>query len=153
MAQGIGVRRTQYSFDTQTELEDGAGAITTSAVGSTAALDIGGGGQPNAAMIYADLVVDVSAIDTTTGDETYELILEGSDSPTFASGIEELGRMHLGGTTGLNGGQDIASDAGRYVIAVANERNGRTYRFVRLNFVVAGTTPSITCTAFLFMRV
>ena len=153
MAQGHGVRRTNYVVDTQTELEDGAGAITTSAVGSTASFDLGGLDQTNAAVVYGDLVVDVSAIDATTGDELYELILEGSTSSTFASGIEEVARMHLGGTTGLNGGQDIASGTGRYVVSFSNERNGRTYRYVRLNFVLSGTTPSITCTAFLAKRV
>ena len=156
MTQGLGLRRTQQTIDTQTQLQDSA-AISTSQTGEIATvaqiLDLGGGGQNNAPLVYFDVVLDVSAIDATTGDELYEIILEGSTSSSFASGIEEVGRLHLGGATGLNGGQDVVSAAGRYVIACCNERNGNTYRYLRINFVLSGTSPSITTTAYALMRV
>ena len=157
MAQGNGLRRTQQTLDTQTQIADDTAAVTASGAakvgGSAKILDLGGGDQPNAPIVWGDLQWDISAVDVTTGDEQYDLILEGSNSSTFASGIDELVRIHIGGTTGAVGGRDVVATTGRYVVAFSNEKNGTTYQYVRGYFVLAGTTPSVTSTAHLLLRV
>ena len=136
MTQGQGLRRTNAVIDTQTILKAAALEATTD-VGDI--LDLGGGDQPNAPVIYFDVIHDVSAIEIATGDEIYTMILEGSTSATFASDIEELGSIQIGDGSTLLGNTDVDSDAGRYAMPCSNERNGRTYRYVRLAFVIAGT--------------
>lgn len=151
MAQGIGVRQTNYLVDTQLILKAAGAAQTASANGSLI-LDLGGSGQDFTPMVHFSMMVDVSAIDVTTGDESYRLILEGSDSDTFASAIEPLCEVSLGGAgAGLPANGDVASDTGRYVVKGCNLRNEHTYRYARLTWVIAGTTPSITFVAGLTM--
>lgn len=135
-------RLSSFIFDSILELEDGAAAITASGAGSSI-LDLG------AARVSGHIVVDVSAIDTVTGDEVYSIIAELSDSVTFASGIENVAFVQLGGTTGALGNRDVVSDVGRYVIGFQNQVDANQYRYVRLWFEVVGTSPSITCQAYL----
>lgn len=142
MSQGIGVRRTNYTVDTQTELAPSA-AVTATGNGPNI-VDLGGGGQANAPFVMFDWHVNVSAIDVASTDEIYTIRLEGSNSASFASGIEELASMTLSAAAAAPGNGDVGSDAGRYTVTGSNERNGRTYRYVRLHNTVAGTTPSIT---------
>jgi hypothetical protein len=93
-------------------------------------------------------VIDVSALDVTTGDESYRFVIVGSDNVDFSTGDqEELQEIHIGGATALRG--DVASDVGRYILPIRNKRNTRSYRFVRLEWVIAGTSPSITFAAFI----
>lgn len=120
----------------------GAVAVTTD---HPIILDLGGTG-----LSPASLVVDVSAIDTVTGDESYRIVLEGSPDALFgtAANIATIAEITLGGATGA-APMGIADVTGRYMIPVRNERNGVTYRYLRLRTVVAGTTPTITFIAFL----
>lgn len=146
MAQGHGVRRSNFIVDDSLSLH--ASAAETATGDSALIVDLGGGDQPDSPVMFFDVAVDVSAIDAVTGDESYRLILEGSSSATFASDIETLAELSLyGGGTALLANSDVASDVGRYVICGSNERNGRTYRYVRLTWVIAGTTPSVTFAA------
>ncbi|AOG04134.1 hypothetical protein [Bosea sp. RAC05] len=82
-----------YTFDAALELKD-AGAVTASAAaqvgGSAKILDVGN------AQFEAMLIVDVTAMDVANADERYEIILQGSNSSTFASGIENLAAIELG---------------------------------------------------------
>lgn len=151
MAQGIGVRHTNYIVDDALALL-AAGAAQTASGDSPLIVDLGGGDQPYSPIVNFAMMIDVTAIDVTTGDEEYRLILEGSDSATFASGIEPLCEASLGGAgVGLPANGDVASDIGRYVVPGCNLKNEHTYRYVRLTWVISGTTPSITLTANLGM--
>ena len=135
--QGKGVRRTQQVVDANLILKV-AGLIAATANGAVI-IDLGGGGQLTMPMVHMDWVNDVTAIETATGDEHYTVRLEGSNSATFASGIEVLDTLELGHATPQLGNTDVTADAGRYVKSVANERNGRTYRYLRLHTTVVGT--------------
>lgn len=135
-------RLSGYIFDSLLELEDGAAAITADGAGS-AILDLGAG------RVVGDIVIDVSAMDLTTGDEQYNIIAEVSDSATFASGIEQACAIQIGGATTPLGNRDLASDVGRYVLSFQNQLNDRVYRYLQLHVDVGGTTPSITFKAYL----
>ena len=137
MSQGKGTRRTNETYDTLLELK-AAGLVAASAAGSLI-LDLGGGGQTWPAVWFGDLIVDVSAIEVASLDEGFTIVLSGSSSPTFASGIEEIARLTIGSVVGMGAAATVVSDIGRYVIPVCNERNGRTYRYFRIFTIVAGT--------------
>lgn len=134
-----------YPFDIQTLLKD-AGAITADAAaqvgGQAQILDLG------AARTDAIVVVDVTAIDISSADENYRLVLQGSNSPTFASGIQNLAILELGATAARPGG---AADSlvGRYELMFTNEQADLTFRYARMYTDVTGTTPSINYTAFM----
>lgn len=136
-------RLTGYIFDSLLELEDGAAAITADGAGS-AIVDLGA-----SVHVTGDIVIDVSAFDVVTGDEQVTIIAELSDSPTHASGIEPACALLLGGATTPLGNRDVVTDVGRYILPFNNVLNTRAYRFLQLHFDVTGTTPSITCFAYL----
>lgn len=121
-------------------------AVTSSADG-TLILEVGAG------LIDALLIAIVTAIDTASADEAYTIILEGSPDATFgtAANIVALGRLALGAATPI-APQGAATAAGVYTTAVRNEQNGTIYPYLRIRTVVAGTTPTITYTAFLAPR-
>lgn len=136
-------RLTGYIYDADLELEDGLAAIIADGEGS-AIVDLGA-----SVHVTGDIVVDVSAIDLVTGDEQYTIIAELSDDSGHASGIEPMGALLLGGVTASLGNRDVASTVGRYILPFNNQMNDRVYRYLRLHFDVGGTTPSITCVAYL----
>ncbi|TCR64690.1 hypothetical protein [Bosea sp. BK604] len=136
-----------YTFDALLQLKD-AGAITSSAAaqvgGQAKILDMGAG------RFDGTVVVNVSAIDIVSNDEEYNIIIQGSNSSSFASGIENLAMLNLGATEVRDGGaQD--SVPGQYEIGVTNEQADTVYRYIRAYTFIAGssTTPSINYTAFL----
>lgn len=134
-----------YTFDALTQLKD-AGAITSSAAAQVASankiLDMGAG------RFDGTVVIDVSAIDISSTNEIYDIVIQGSNSASFASGIENLAQMNLAATAARDGGAQN-STVGRYEIGVTNEQADVVYRYVRAYTVCAGTTPSINYTAFL----
>lgn len=122
---------TTYPYDVNLALHVSA-AITATGVGSVAYFDVGG-----AYRFPAVAVVNVTASDFTTGDETYDVIIEGAAASSFAT-IKQLGSMTiLGGVTG------------RFTILFDNDQGGTVYQFIRVKFTLAGTTPSITSDVFL----
>lgn len=133
-----------YNFDRLLQLKD-AGAVTSSAAaqvgGSAAVLDMG------AARFDAVARINVAAI-TTGADNAYDIIVQGSNSPTFASGIENLASLNLGNTAVRDGGAQT-SGPGIYELPVTNEQADTVYRYIRIYTKVAGTSPSINFDAFL----
>lgn len=115
-------------FDAEMLLEDAAG-VTQTADYDGATKDLGPGyapggiGQPTAA------VVQVSALDTANGDETYSFVLEESDD----------------GSTWSSAGPVIAVTA----TGALSVPGFLSKRYCRLKLAVAGTTPSITYQAHL----
>ena len=142
------VNRENRTIDTLLLMEDGAAAITATEVNEGGIYDTGSA----VAKFVADLMVHVTAIDIASNDELYSLELQGSTSATFASGIENLATLHLGPNETLITDTDVDSTVGVYTVPFTNQVGGRMYRYVRLKIVVAGTTPSITYTAYLTKR-
>jgi hypothetical protein len=134
-----------YTFDADLELKD-AGAITASAAalvdGAAKILDMG------AARFDGVVIVNVTALDIVSNDEEYDILVQGSNSSSFASGIENLAQLNLGATEVRQGGAQDTT-IGIYEIGVTNEQNDTVYRYVRLYTAIAGATPSINYTAFL----
>lgn len=139
------------TFDALTLLKD-AGAVTASGTGqvggSARIIDLAGDPSgtslpPTAGMGAApdtpgEVLVDVSAADGTDGNETYEVYVEVSTSPTFASGNLIVGRVPVPrGATGV----------GRYLIPYSNWQNRTYYRYVRVGHTLGGTTPSLNYVA------
>lgn len=97
------------------------------------------------------LVFDVTVMDQTTTDEVYNFFLLGSNSSTFASGIEMLGHMQMGDAVAATRASiaDVDSILGRHVMPFTNERAGVIYDYLEIDYVPAGTTPIMTVTIFI----
>ena len=130
------------AVDDDFQLEDAAAAITASGAGSTI-IDLGAGVE----LMLGDIFIAVSALDTVTGNEGYRINLEGSMSATFASGVVELCDLSIGGATDARVNGDVLATVGNYALPFRTEQDDVNYRYLRLFFVLSGTTPSITCTA------
>ena len=127
-------KRPQGTFDAIMEFKD-AGLVAASAAATVAGaaqiVECGTG------LFKADMVIEASAIEVDTGDERYTIIIQGSNSATFANTIVPLGGMELGvDVANLKSADDTP---GRYVVPFQNERNGTFYRYLRVYTVVAGT--------------
>jgi len=130
-------------FDALHQLQDDAAAITSSGngtVGGPAKIaDLGGG-----AVFRGLAVVDVNAMSTANADISYRIQIQGSTSSSFASGVVVLGELLLGGATGT--GESAASSIAtqkRYLVPFWNVKYGTVFQYVRVRFVLAGTSPSL----------
>lgn len=155
-----------YTLDADTILQD-AVSISASAAGQVASvarvIDFGrtdaGTGVVNVAYTTFDMIVDVRAIDSTTGDETYAFILQlcndtNANGTLFeaADAVVNRGILHIGdGAAGGAGGAAIAAtntddvySLGRYTLGMSNRFGPTLYRYARLFMVLTGTTPIIT---------
>lgn len=134
---------SQFTYDNALLIRATGAAITSTETGSVI-LDVGAG------LFGGFLVADITAIDTTTGDEAYSLMLEGSPDAAFgtAGNIRVVSELRIGGAT-FTTPNGAADGVGRFAIPFRNERNGTTYRYLRLYTLIAGTSPSITFSAFL----
>lgn len=138
--------RHSYTYDAALQLKD-AGLVAASAAaqvgGSNKIIDVG------LAFLSAVVVIQVSAIEIATGNEEYDIVLQGSNSSSFASGIENLAAIQLG-ATGSRDGSAIDSLVGSYRLPFFNVQNDVAYRYLRLYTVAAGTIASgINYTAFI----
>lgn len=118
-------------------LEDGAAVITASRNGR-----VGGSNRifDTVAGSWAGfLIFDAIAIDTASGNETYTIRLEVSNSPTFATGVVEINSLSV-------------MAAGQQAVLFDNTVNGTVYRYVRIRFALAGTTPSLTLVSWLIAK-
>jgi hypothetical protein len=135
----------QFTYDNLLLLKD-AGAVTATGVGQVSAsnriLDLGSGSYHRGSVI-----IDVTAIDIASGDELYRLELQGSTSPSFASGIRALATVILGHSSVVPGG--TSSTVGAQIVPFATEYQGVLYRYARMAHTLSGTTPSINYTAYL----
>ena len=151
-----------YSFDINLSLSDNAAAYTTNGFsqvsGADGVVDLGGnqGTSPvQQARIDAVCVVDVTALDATTTDESYRLILAVSNDPTFANGkaVVAVETEIAGGVLsvlGLGGaGVTGTGTTGRYELMFTNQIAGVIYQYAKLFNVVSGTTPIINYDAFI----
>lgn len=128
-----------YTYDASQVLK-AAGAVTASAASGSTPINVGAGTYSGVA------VIDVTAL-TVGADNVYDIVIQGSDSSTFASGIENLAVLNLGNTAVRAGGAQT-STVGRYELPFTNEQNGNTYAYIRAYTRVAGTTPSVNYSAY-----
>jgi len=119
-------------------VHDGTAIVASGA--SSDVFDCGG------AAIRAELYLDVTAVDVTSGDELYQIFVECGDAVGFGGDIIRTGYIELGDSTVVIGGVDKTT--GVYAVPFTNTLNGVAYPFVRLYVEVGvSTTPSITMTA------
>lgn len=143
---------SQFQYDSSLLLK--AAALVAATANGTLELDLGAG------LVNGFVVVDATAVEIDSNDESYEIILQGSTVAGFgtAAAIAPLAMMTIcdkastRGAAGVigNGTDDVA---GRYVIPFRNERNGTIYRYVRIRTVVVGTIAAgINYSAFIAKR-
>lgn len=144
-----------YSFDANLEVSDNAAAYTASGYlqkgGADGLIDLGGnqGTSPvQSARIDAMLILDVTAIDLTSGNETYQIDVLGCNDSAFGSNVQCLAGIQLGKGASLRNANSIDSVAGRYELGFTNQAGGNLYEYVKVYLTVGGTTPSINIEAF-----
>jgi len=135
----------QYTYDNNLALKD-AGLVAASAAaqvgGAAKIVDLGAG------RVEGAVVIDVSAIETDTGDEKYELELQLSNDAAFAAGnvVAEVVKLGDSSTTGSS----ADSGTGRREMPFTNEVAGTIYRYARMYTRIAGTIATgINYTAFI----
>jgi hypothetical protein len=131
------------TFDAALQLKD-AGAITATGAGQVASVarvvNLG------AAVMQGAFVVDISALDVTSADETYDIRLQVSSDPTFATDVTIAARV-VGGASAVTAGQDVMG-VGRMARPFNNiGEDGAPKAYARVYGVLGGTTPSINYTA------
>lgn len=144
-----------YSFDANLLLADNAAAYTVDGYsqvgGADGILDLGGNQNVTPAQqarIDAVLVIDVTAIDIASGDETYRLKVLACNDPAFASSVVQVGELCLGKGSALIPATQKDSVIGRYELLFCTEQANVKYEWVKFFIDVGGTTPSISLQAF-----
>jgi hypothetical protein len=130
-----------YTFDADLEMKDAylVAADAAATVDSVAKIaDVGD------AIFSGVLVIDVSAIETDSSNEVYRICVQGSNSSTFASGIENLAEKTLGHSSGAGMAGAQTSVVGRYLLPFVNTQRLTsttldTYRYIRVYTDVTGT--------------
>lgn len=132
---------SQFTYDANLLLK--AAAVVGATADGTLELDVGAG------LLEGYLVIDATAVEIDSNDESYEIVLQGSTVAGFgtAAAIAPLAMMTIcdkastRGAAGVlaNGTDDVA---GRYVVPFRNERNGTIYRYLRIKTIVVGTIAS-----------
>lgn len=136
------------TFDAALQLKD-AGAVTASGAATVGAVarvvNVGAG------VLSANLIVDIATLDVAGGDEAYDIRLQGSTDPTFATNVSILARVQSG--TGF--GQD-SFGVGRVSAPFQNtSESGEILPYLRAyhNIVPGAGTASINYQAFIGQRV
>lgn len=117
------------TFDYATIMK-AAGLVAASARATI--LDMG------AARFDGRAILDITACESATGDEKYEVEVQLSNSATFASGVFIACSAKFGDSSVTGETADTAVPR-RHVLAFMNELNGTTYRYVALYTRCAGT--------------
>lgn len=119
--------------DSKLEFSD-AQALTVTAV-STNVIPVSGNIGPGEPMAVA-VTVNVAA-DTTTGNETYQFVLQTATDAAFTTPVNLITTEAFDGTTLLEGAT--------FMVPLGSNN----LAFLRMNYVLAGTTPLITVDAHL----
>lgn len=123
------------TFDYNLRMKD-AGLVAASAAAQVSSadkiLDMG------AQRFDGRVLVDVTACEVGTGNERYVIMVQGSTSSSFASGVWNLGAVVLGDSSVSAETVDTAATR-HQEIAFCNEVNGVVYRYLRIYTIVEGT--------------
>lgn len=127
-----------------------AQAVTADAVG-TNVIDLSldrsiGNGEPMAVVF----VVDVAA-DQTTGDEDYTFEVEYASNAGQSTGRQLIGRrvFESGTPTAPAQDADLLVAGFKFAIPIPPTAISESDRYLGIRYDVTGTTPTITCTAYL----
>lgn len=134
--------RPTYTFDANLEMKD-AGLVASSAaatVDSAAKVLACGTG-----FFEGELVIDVTAIEVASGDELYNIAIQGSNDSGFSSGTEvELCVLNLGDSSVTL--SDTDNIVGRYTLPFNNRQgisstfpDGYCWPYLRVYTTVAGS--------------
>lgn len=110
-------------------------------VAASAAAQVGGVDKivdMGSARFDGRVIVDVTACEVASGNEKYTVIVQGSTSSTFATGIWNLAALPLGDSSVSLETVDTAATR-HQEIAFCNEVNGTVYPYIRLYTEVVGT--------------
>lgn len=136
-------------LDSQLEFSN-AQAVTADAVG-TNVIDLSlarsiGQGEPMGALF----VVEVAA-DQTTGDEDYTFDVEYATNAAQSTGRQLIGRrvFESGTPTAPAQNADLLIAGFSFVIPVPAVGPDEDARYLGIRYDVSGTTPTITCSAYL----
>lgn len=143
-----------------------ASAQTLTATGyinnTNAVIDLANGAATTwgAGRMIGWLALDITAIDMSSGDETYKIHLFGSNDSAFGNGNVELLAMH--DFAAAVAGRQVATILGIsptipptnlsgtvMALPFCNLMQRIVYRYLKLYAVIGGTTPSITLSAWL----
>lgn len=129
-------QRNDATFDYNLRMKD-AGLVA----GTGAAAQVGGVDKildMGAARFDGRVIIDTTAIEVDTGNELYQVIVQGSTDSAFGSGVITLGEQRFGdSSTTLETVDSVAAQ--RREIAFCNEVNGTIYRYIRIYTLIAGT--------------
>lgn len=137
--------QSTYTFDKELQLKD-AGLVAASAAatvgGDAKILDLGN------ARFNGVAVIDLAACEVATGDESYHIELQFSNSASFAS-TNIVGPVVKLGDSSVNFGSADTPATGRVELPFCNEYFGTKYRYMRAYTRVAGDIATgINYTAF-----
>ena len=123
----------------------GTGAVATNIVDLGVASSVGNG-EPMAVVFTVDV-----AADQTTGDEDYTFDLEYSSTADQSSGYVLMGRRAFESGTPAAPAQnaDLLVAGYSFAIPVPPTGAGDDERYLGVRYTLAGTTPTITVTAYL----
>lgn len=126
--------RKNFTVDDASLSLKAAGLIAASAAGSLIA-DLGAG------YVEGKLVIDVTALEVDTGDESYDIVLTLSPDSDFGTpaNVREGPSLNLGAATPKRTDCNAADVVGRYIVPFCNLHGSTIYRYARLYTVVAGT--------------
>lgn len=125
-------------FDALLQLYADAAAVAT-ATTTTGSLiaDLGDG------LVSGEMVIDINSLAVANADNIYTMILQGSNSATFANTIVDLCRVVVGHATAT--GESTSTSVAtfkRIIQGFTNTKLGVVYRYARFRFITAGTAPS-----------
>jgi hypothetical protein len=130
---------------------------TTGFVGSVT-LDLGGASLAGAGAGRTDGIwcLNVTALDLSSGDESYKLALLGSNDAAFNNGnVDMLAYRDFAAASAgriiptLMGASLNVAPFNEYIPFVTLRQARLIYRYARLHLTVGGTTPSITLLSWL----
>ena len=135
-------------LDAQNQFSDAQSLTTTGAVG-TNVIDLGsdrsiGTGEPMAVLFTVDV-----AADQTTGDEDYTFDVEYASDAGQTTGRQLIGRrvFESGTPTAPAQDADLLVAGYKFYIPIPPTVLSESERYLGIRYVLAGTTPTITCTA------
>jgi hypothetical protein len=118
--------------------------------GAPKQIDIGQG------RVLGEWAINITAMDQTTGDESYTFHLLGSNDVAWANGnVEILQSQNFGGASGrlfatipgatpAPGATAYGPVGTRDQFPFVNMKSGIVYRYLRCYAVIGGTSPSVT---------
>jgi hypothetical protein len=147
-------------FDIATAFANNQTLTVTGDLGPNTQLDIGGpvplpgGVGSGAGRTDGIWVINITAMDFASADESYRFHLLGSNDVAFGNGNVDLLGFHdfaaasAGRIIPTLMGASLAAPTRVYVPFVT-VRQGLVYRYLRCRAVIAGTTPSLTLSSWL----